>query len=68
MKLIHRGKGFNKAKKGSSALLQSREEEIVVAVDGGAGSNSRQIMPDDVPLGTNGYGNAFFLALFVFLC
>lgn len=55
MKLIRRSKKGHRGKKGSSAPLQSSG-----AVDGGAGSNSRRVAPDDVlQVGTTtaGYGN-----------
>ncbi|KQJ86815.1 uncharacterized protein LOC100826793 [Brachypodium distachyon] len=55
MLLIRRGKGSRSAKKVSSAPFQSPG-----ALDGGAaGSNSRQVAPDDVlPVGTTSIGYA----------
>lgn len=54
MKLIRRSKKGHRGKKGSSAPLQSSG-----AVDGGAGSNSRRVAPDDVlQVGTTTAGYA----------
>ncbi|KAL5205652.1 hypothetical protein ABZP36_033861 [Zizania latifolia] len=58
MKLIRRVKG-SKAKKGSSVGLQPREK-IAANLEGGAGSNNRQVVPespDDIPFGAAGHGN-----------
>ncbi|KAG8048484.1 hypothetical protein GUJ93_ZPchr0009g1249 [Zizania palustris] len=55
MKLIRRVKG-SKAKRGSSVGLQPREK-FAANLEGGAGSNNRQVVPespDDIPFGAAG--------------
>nr|CAB3465818.1 unnamed protein product [Digitaria exilis] len=50
---FRRGKSSNKAKKGSATPWQNGEKKI----DGGAGSNSRQVAPD-TGFGDIGYGSS----------
>uniref|UniRef100_A0A0E0MLZ9 Uncharacterized protein n=1 Tax=Oryza punctata TaxID=4537 RepID=A0A0E0MLZ9_ORYPU len=58
MRLIGRGKS-SKAKKSSSAPFQSREKIAANVETVAAGSNSRQVAPDDnMPLGAAGYASS----------